>query len=87
MAEPAKRNATYEDVLALPDDERGAIIFGALSDQPDPASPHGSALRDGAWIHPDPFNDDEEFRAPPFNAVALRQAELWPMPPAASPSH
>ena len=30
----------------------------------------------------DTFDDAEEFRAPPFDAVAFRLADLWPMPPA-----
>ena len=188
MAEPAKRNATYDDLLALPDGVRGEIVFGALYVQPSPAPPHGSSqfalsvelggpfqkgrggpggwwfmiepelhlgphvlqpdiagwrqermpqlpqtafvdlvpdwvcevpspstegldrgskrriyatygvghlwylhpvarylelsvLRDGAWVHIDTFDDAEQFRAPPFDAVAFRLADLWPIPP------
>lgn len=187
MAEPAKRNATYGDLLALPDDVRGEIIFGALYVHPSPAPPHGSsqfslsvelggpfqkgrggpggwwfmiqpelhlgphvvqpdlagwrqermptlpsaayvdiapdwvcevlspsmegldrgakkrisstysighlwylhpverylevsALREGSWVHIDTFDDAIEFRAPPFEAVAFRLADLWPIP-------
>jgi Uma2 family endonuclease len=38
-------------------------------------------LRNDAYTHIDTFNDAEAFRAPPFEAVAFRLAELWPMPP------
>lgn len=192
MAEPAKRNATYEDLLALPEGVRGEIIHGSLYVQPSPAPPHGSSqfslsveiggpfqkgrggpggwwfliqpelhlgphiaqpdlagwrrermptlpaaayvdvapdwvcevlspstegldrgakrrlyatygvghlwylhpverylevamLREGGWMHIDTFNDAEEFRAPPFDAVAFRLADLWPIPPATTP--
>jgi Uma2 family endonuclease len=188
MAEPAKRNATYDDLRALPEGVTGEIIFGALYVHPSPAPPHGSAqfslsselggpfqkgrggpggwwfmiqpelhlgphilqpdiagwrqermprlpatafvdvspdwvceilspstegidrgtkrriyatcqvsrlwylhpiarylevsaLRDGAWILVDTFSETEEFRAPPFDAVAFRLADLCPMPP------
>jgi uncharacterized Zn-binding protein involved in type VI secretion len=43
MGEPAKRNATYDDLLALPDDARGELIYGSLYVQPSPAPPHGSS--------------------------------------------
>lgn len=43
MAEPAKRNATYEHLLALPENVRGEIIFGSLYVHPSPAPPHGSS--------------------------------------------
>jgi Uma2 family endonuclease len=43
MAEPAKRNATYDDLLALPDTVTGELIFGSLYTQPSPAPPHGSS--------------------------------------------
>lgn len=188
MANPAKRNATYEDLRALPDDVRGEIVFGTLYVHPRPAPPHGSsqfsiggelygpfqkgrggpggwwfmiepelhlgphvvqpdiagwrqermpslpatahvdiapdwvcevlsgstegldrgakrriyatygvghlwylhpvsrylevsALQGGNWVHVDTFEDAEEFRAPPFEAVAFRLADLWPIPP------
>jgi Uma2 family endonuclease len=191
MAEPAKRNATYDDLLALPDGVKGELIYGSLYVQPSPAPPHGSSqfsiggelygpfqkgrggpggwwfmiqpelhlgphiaqpdiagwrqermprlpttafvdvspdwvceilspsteghdrgvkrrlyatygvahfwllhpverylevsvLRDGAWVHIDTFNDALAFRAPPFDAVEFRLADLWPIPAAAS---
>jgi Uma2 family endonuclease len=45
-----------------------------------------SALRDKEWVHIDTFSDAEEFRAPPFEAVAFQIADLWPIPPAPMPS-
>jgi hypothetical protein len=40
MAEPAKRNATYEDYLALGSEVRAEFIFGSLYVHPAPAPPH-----------------------------------------------
>lgn len=40
MAEPARRRATYEDILALPERMTGEIIGGELYTQPRPAGPH-----------------------------------------------
>ncbi len=44
MAETAKRRATYEDILALPEHLVGEIIGGELYTQPRPAPKH-------AWSH------------------------------------
>jgi Uma2 family endonuclease len=43
MAEPAKRNATYDDLIAVPEHLSAEIIFGALYTHPKPAPPHGAA--------------------------------------------
>ncbi len=43
MADPARRRATYDDLLALPDNVIGEIIDGELVTQPRPASPHAVA--------------------------------------------
>jgi Uma2 family endonuclease len=40
MADPARRQATYADVLALPEGITGEIIAGELHTQPRPAGPH-----------------------------------------------
>jgi Uma2 family endonuclease len=189
MAEPAKRNATYVDLLAVPSHLTAEIIFGALYTHPKPAPPHGAAqsalnvelggpfqkgrggpggwifitepelhlgphvvapdiagwrrermphmpakayieaapdwiceiispstesidrgakrriyatysvghlwllnpvaryleahaLRDGQWVHFETFEDGDEVKAPPFEAVPFRVADLWPLPPA-----
>jgi len=43
MNEPAKRNATYEDLLALPENLVGEILFGQLHTHPRPAPKHARA--------------------------------------------
>jgi Uma2 family endonuclease len=43
MGDPAKRRATYDDLLALPDNVIGELIDGALYSQSRPASPHAIA--------------------------------------------
>jgi Uma2 family endonuclease len=43
MAEPAKRNATYADIEALPPHVTGEIIHGSLYTQPRPAFVHNAA--------------------------------------------
>jgi len=43
MGDPAKRAATYEDLLAVPDTKVAEIIHGVLHVQPRPASPHARA--------------------------------------------
>lgn len=43
MAEPRRRRATYDDILALPEHVVGEIISGELIVSPRPASPHARA--------------------------------------------
>jgi Uma2 family endonuclease len=43
MAEPARRIATYEDILALPENLVGEIIHGQLHSMPRPAPRHARA--------------------------------------------
>jgi Uma2 family endonuclease len=43
MADPAKRRATYEDLLAVPEHLVAEIIHGVLHTHPRPASPHARA--------------------------------------------
>jgi Uma2 family endonuclease len=43
MADPARRGATYEDLLAVPRHLIAEIIHGALVTQPRPAAPHALA--------------------------------------------
>lgn len=193
MAEPAKRNATYEDIKAVPPHLTAEIVFGALYTHPKPAPPHGNAqfslggelagpfqkgrggpggwwfvsepelhlgphviapdlagwrkerlphaptsayvsvppdwvceiispstervdrgpkrricatygvghlwhlnpveryleiyaLKDQQWVLVDTFDGDGEQRLPPFEAIAIRLADLWPLPPAPEPN-
>jgi Uma2 family endonuclease len=43
MAEAARQNATYEDLLALPPHVTGQIVFGVLHAHPRPAPKHAQA--------------------------------------------
>jgi Uma2 family endonuclease len=43
MADPAKRRATYEDLLSVPEHLVAEIIHGELVTHPRPASPHARA--------------------------------------------
>ena len=43
MAEPAKRNATFQDIEDVPPNLVGEIIFGSLYTHPRPAPPHVTA--------------------------------------------
>jgi Uma2 family endonuclease len=43
MANAAKRQATYEDLLKVPENMIGEIVLGTLVTQPRPASPHAWA--------------------------------------------
>lgn len=40
MADPARRRATYDDLLAVPENQIAELIHGTLVTQPRPASPH-----------------------------------------------
>jgi Uma2 family endonuclease len=43
MADPAKRQATYDDLLAVPEHLVAEIIYGQVVTHPRPASPHARA--------------------------------------------
>ena len=43
MTEPARKRATYEDVLAAPPNVVAEVLFGVLHTNPRPAVPHASA--------------------------------------------
>jgi hypothetical protein len=43
MADAAKCQATYEDLLLVPENMIGEIVHGSLVTQPRPASPHALA--------------------------------------------
>jgi len=52
MTEPARRNATYDDILALPETQVGEILHGQLHTHPRPAPRHVraySALGSNLW--------------------------------------
>jgi len=55
VSDPARRPATYEDVLALPENIVGEIIHGTLIANPRPAAPHASVASNlGGELH-NPF--------------------------------
>jgi hypothetical protein len=43
MAGPAPKRATYEDVLAAPENLVAELLYGVLHTHPRPASPHAVA--------------------------------------------
>ena len=40
------------------------------------------ALREGSWVHLETYRDGETVTAPPFDAVPIEIAGLWPIPSA-----
>jgi len=73
MADPAKRRATYEDVLAAPPNVVSEIVRGVLHTQPRPAAPHArAASRLGAELG-GPF---DRGRGGPGGWVLLDEPEL-----------
>ncbi|MBX3234427.1 MAG: Uma2 family endonuclease [Labilithrix sp.] len=56
--EPARKRATIEDLLALPDDARAELIEGAIVHLPPPLPEHGRAQRTIGRYVGGPFDDD-----------------------------
>jgi Uma2 family endonuclease len=56
MGEPARRRATYEDVLAAPEHMVAEVIDGELYTQPRPAVPHATASTALTAALVQPFN-------------------------------
>ncbi|WP_133512098.1 Uma2 family endonuclease [Candidatus Thiosymbion oneisti] len=56
MAEPAYRNAGYEDILALPEHRVGEIIGGELYSHPKPAPRHARAYSALGYLVGGPFD-------------------------------
>lgn len=59
MVLPARRSATHEDLLALPDHVVGELIAGEISVSPRPAGPHGYAAHKLGASLDGPFNDGD----------------------------
>lgn len=55
MSEPARRRATYEDLVALPPNVIGEILYGSLVTQPRPAGPHTSIASNLGGVLIGPF--------------------------------
>ncbi len=56
MAEPAYRNASYQDILALPEHQVGEIINGELHTHPRPAPRHARAYSALGYLVGGPFD-------------------------------
>jgi hypothetical protein len=91
MGDPAKRRATYEDLLAVPEHLVAEIIGGELRTRPRPASRHARAASrlgmglgtleayrlDGGWRLLGTWRDDAIVRVEPFDAIELELGALW----------
>ena len=89
MADPERRRATYEDLLAVEKNSIAEIIDGELVTQPRPASLHARASSrlgidlggpfdrgkggPGGWI----LLDEPELHIEPFEVFELELAGLW----------
>lgn len=73
MADPARRPATYEDLLALPPNVVGQILYGVLHAQPRPAPRHARATSTLGGRIGGPFDYD---RGGPGGWVILDEPEL-----------
>ena len=73
MADPARRDATYEDLLNLPSNTIGQLVFGTLHAHPRPAPKHARAATTlGAELEP-PF---DRGRGGPGGWVILHEPEI-----------
>ena len=73
MAEAARKEATYEDLLALPEQVVGEIIAGVLHTQPRPAGPHASVASGLGFDLGGPF---DRGRGGPGGWIILDEPEL-----------
>ena len=73
MADPAKRRATYEDLLAVPDTLIAEIVHGVLITQPRPGAPHARAASRLGMDLGGPF---DRGKAGPGGWVLLDEPEL-----------
>jgi Uma2 family endonuclease len=73
MATPAKRRATYEDVLAAPPNQVAEVVAGVLITHPRPATPHARAASILGGELSGPFNRG---KGGPGGWVILDEPEL-----------
>jgi Uma2 family endonuclease len=57
--DPARKMATFEDLLKLPDDARAEILDGVVTTPPPPLPEHGRAQRSVSRYIGGPFDDDD----------------------------
>jgi Uma2 family endonuclease len=62
--DPARKLATYEDLLALPEDVRAQVIDGEVVTQPAPLPRHARVQRALGRFVGGPFDDDDGFGGP-----------------------
>jgi Uma2 family endonuclease len=62
--QPARRCATYDDLLALPEDVRAEIVNGEIVTQPSPRPRHSKTQRALGRFIGGPFDDDDGFDGP-----------------------
>jgi hypothetical protein len=78
MVSPARKPATYEDLLQLPDDKIGEIVDGELYASPRPAVPPSWPTRHGgSWVLAGTHAADALVRGEPFDAVEIDLLRLW----------
>lgn len=73
MADPARRSATYDDLLALPAHVVGQIVFGVLHAHPRPAPKHANASSTLGEVLGPPFRRG---RGGPGGWIILDEPEL-----------
>jgi Uma2 family endonuclease len=64
MSDPAPRLATYEDLLALPEDVRAEVVGGRVITAPAPLPRHSRAQRALGSFVGRPFDDDHGYGGP-----------------------
>jgi Uma2 family endonuclease len=57
---PARTNATYDALRALPDDVRAELLAGTIEISPSPTPEHGRAQRTLGHLIGGPFDDDDD---------------------------
>lgn len=62
--DPARKLATYDDILALPEDAKGEVVHGTLYVQPAPTPRHSKVQRALSRFVGGPFDDDDGYGGP-----------------------
>lgn len=73
MADPARKLATYDDLLAVPDTKIAQILDGELIVQPRPAGPHAAVT---SSLGGELFNPFQRGRGGPGGWIVLDEPEL-----------
>ena len=64
MNEPAPKLATYDDLLAFPEDVRAEVLAGEVVVSPPPLPDHSNAQRALGRFVGGPFHDDDDRGGP-----------------------